>query len=107
LAIPKAAKNQAGSFVAMQVIGSEANAKFLADGYNMTPAHRSTLQQGSNDVYGRVAYASAVYARGWLNPDLDQLDPILVKMLEDISANRRSITSAVNDTIGRIQQIYK
>jgi ABC-type glycerol-3-phosphate transport system substrate-binding protein len=106
LSIPKAAKNQLSSYTAMQVIGGAANAKVLADSYNMTPAHRSTLQQGSNDVYGRVAYSSTAYARGWLNPDLVQLDSVLIKMLEDISANRRSITSAVGDTIGRIQQIY-
>lgn len=106
LALPKAAKNKTSSLTAMQVIGGAANSKVLADGYNMTPVHRITLQQGSNDVYGRVAYASTAYARGWLNPDLVQVDSVLIKMLEDISANRRSITSAVSDTMGRIQQIY-
>lgn len=106
LAIPKSAKNKNSSLLVMQVIGSAANAKVLADGYNMAPVHRTALQQGSNDVYGRVAYASALYARGWLNPDMSQMNTVLTKMLEDISANRRSITSAVSDTIGRIQQIY-
>lgn len=106
LAIPKSAKNKNSSLLVMQVIGAAANSKILADGYNMAPVHRTTLQQGSNDVYGRVAYASALYARGWLNPDMVQMNKVLTKMLEDISANRRSITSAVNDTIGRIQQIY-
>ncbi len=104
--IPKTAPNKAGALTAMQTLGGETNAKQIADGYNFAPAHRSTLAVGSNDVYGRVGYASAVYARGWLNPDLDRLSPVLTTMLEDINANRSDIGSATSDAVNRIQQIY-
>ena len=104
--IPKTSPNKAGALTAMQTLGSATNAKQLADGYNFAPAHRSTLAAGSNDVYGRVGYASAVYARGWLNPDLDRLGDTLAGMLDDINANRSDIGSATSDAVNRIQQIY-
>ncbi len=106
LVVPKNAANKAGALTAMQALGSAENAKRLADGYNFAPTHRSTLAQGSNDVYGRIAYTSAVYARGWLNPDTTRLSEILTTMVEDINANRSDINSATNDAVNRIQQIY-
>lgn len=106
LIIPKTAKNKPGASTVMQILSSPENAKTIADGYGMAPANRAALAMGSNDIYGRIAYSSSVYARGWLNPDLDKLGGVLSTMLEDINANRSTIEAATNDTIGRIQQIY-
>ncbi len=106
LVVPKTAPNKAGALTAMQTLGNAENAKQLADGYNFAPAHRSTLTLGSNDVYGRIGYMSAVYARGWLNPDTTRLNETLTTMLEDINANRSDIRSATSDAVNRIQQIY-
>ncbi len=106
LVVPKAAKNKTGSFTVMQKIGNQENAKLLADGYQMAPVHRATLLGGSNDIYGRIAYISANYARGWLSPDSEKLDTVFTTMLDDINANRSDISSATNDAIGRIQQLY-
>lgn len=104
--IPKNADNKAGAMIAMSFLGSPANAKTLADGYGFAPTVRTSLEMGSNDVYGRIAYTSAVYARAWLNPDKDKLDGVFNLMLEDINANRRSINSAAYDATSRLQQIY-
>jgi hypothetical protein len=81
-------------------------AKKLSDGYNFAPANRSLLGVGSNDVYGRIAYTSAPYARGWLNPDTTVFGNILMQMLDDINANRRDIGSAANDAVNRAQQAF-
>lgn len=106
MAIPRASKNKNGAYAAaIQLTGSN-NAKVLADGYNMAPVHRGTLAIGSNDVYGRVAYTSAIYARGWLNPDLDEFGKILTTMCEDVNANRRDTAAAASDAINRTRQIY-
>ncbi len=105
-AIPKASVNKNGAFAAALQLATAANAKTLADGYNMAPVHRSTLAVGSNDVYGRVAYISAIYARGWLNPELDEFGKILNTMYEDVNANRRDTTAAAADAINRTRGIY-
>ena len=104
--VPKTSPNKAGALIAMQTLGSAENAKQISDGYNFAPAHRSTLALGSNDVYGRIAYMSAVYARGWLNPDLTRLNETLTTMFEDINANRSDISSAPSDAINRMHQSY-
>jgi ABC-type glycerol-3-phosphate transport system substrate-binding protein len=105
-AIPRASKNKNGGYAAVQQLASSANSKVLADGYNMAPVHRSTLAVGSNDVYGRVAYISAIYARGWLNPELDDFGRILTTMCEDVNANRRDTAAAASDAVNRTRQIY-
>lgn len=104
--IPKAAKNKTASLTVMQRLGAAQNAKTLADGYGMAPVHRSTVVLGSSDVYGRIAYTSAVFARGWLNPDRDRLDETFTTMLDDVNANRRDVYSATSDAVTRIQQTF-
>lgn len=104
--IPKAAKNKTASLMVMQRLGAAQNAKTLADGYGMAPVHRSTVVLGSSDVYGRIAYTSAVFARGWLNPDRDRLDETFTTMLDDVNANRRDVYSATSDAVTRIQQTF-
>lgn len=106
LFIPKSANNKQGAYQVMNEIGSQNRAKVLADGYNMAPVHRNSLSLGSNDVYGRIIYLSAFNTRAWLNPDLDQVDGILSRTLEDMSANRQDSTRAANDMIGRLQAVY-
>jgi ABC-type glycerol-3-phosphate transport system substrate-binding protein len=104
--IPRASTNKNGGYAAALQLATSPNAKVLADGYNMAPVHRSTLAVGSNDVFGRVAYVSAIYARGWLNPDLDEFGKVLATMCEDVNANRRETTAAASDAINRTKQIY-
>jgi len=104
--IPKAALNKAGAQLVRQKLASSENTKKLADGYGMAPVHRSLVAQGSTDVYGRIAYQSAVYARGWLNPDTEKLADVFGKMLNDINANRSDINAAANDAVNRIRKSY-
>ena len=106
LAIPKAAKNKTGAALVLQTLSGEVNAKQLADLNGFAPVHRTSLAVGSNDIYGRVAYVSAIYSRGWLNPDRDRLDTVLQQMLASISANRNNISSATTDAVAQISQIY-
>ena len=104
--IPKAAINKNGAYAVMLRMSAAEQAKQLSDELNFAPANRSLLIAGSNDVYGRIAYTSAPYARGWLNPDATVFGDILMQMLDDINANRRDIGSAANDAVNRTQQAY-
>lgn len=106
LAVPKAARNKLGASLVIQTLSSEANAAALANVSGFAPTHRTTLAQGSNDIFGRVAYNAAVSARGWLNPDRDRLDNILRQMFSSINANRNNLSTATNDAVTQISQIY-
>jgi ABC-type glycerol-3-phosphate transport system substrate-binding protein len=106
LIIPKASANKNGAFTVLLRLSASEQAKQISDGLNFAPVSRSLLINGSNDVYGRVAYTSAPYARGWLNPDTTVFGNILMQMLDDINANRRDIGSAANDAVNRTQQAF-
>jgi multiple sugar transport system substrate-binding protein len=104
--VPKVAKNKAGAGIVRLKLTSDENAKKLADRYNLAPVSRNLLSQGSNDIYGRVIYASAPYARGWLNPDKSEAEEAFARMFEDVNANRSDVERAINDATSRIRQAY-
>lgn len=106
LFVLKAAKNKSGAYTVMNTLGEQQFAKRIADANNLAPVYRASLQMGSNDVYGRVIYSSAFNTRAWLNPDPDRVRGVFTQSIEDISSNRRNITSVAGDTVTRLQQIY-
>lgn len=106
LFVLKAAKNKSGAYTVMNTLGEQQFAKRIADANNLAPVYRTSLQMGSNDVYGRVIYSSAFNTRAWLNPDPDRVRGVFTQSIEDISSNRRNITSVAGDTVARLQQIY-
>lgn len=105
-AVPRSAKNKFGAYTVRQDLAGQVNAKKLADGYGLAPAHRSLLVAGSNDIYGRVIYEAVPITRGWLSPDRAEADRVFTTLLSDVASNRSSIPSAVADSIGRLQQAY-
>lgn len=94
------------SFTVASTLGSENLAKTFADAFNMAPVYRSSLIGGSKDIYGQVYYKSAQVARGWLNPDLDRVESILSDTIDDIHANRKSVSGSINDARDLIRESY-
>ncbi|MEZ4195295.1 MAG: extracellular solute-binding protein [Candidatus Paceibacterota bacterium] len=103
---PRSASNKVGAYAVMQELGSQINTKKIADSYNLAPVYRASLLAGSRDVYGQVAYTSAPSARGWLNPAMEKVDDIIVKLLDDVSANRSELSTASFDAIKRFELAY-
>lgn len=106
LALLRASDNKNDAFKAMQLFGSGENSKKIADTLGMAPAHRLQVTAGSNDVYGRISYTSALVARGWLSPQPSQVNDIFARAVEDILANRRNVSGAVSDVAGRLRDVY-
>jgi len=106
LALLRSSTNKNGAFQAMNIFGSGENGKKIADSLGMVPAHRSQVISGSNDVYGRISYTSALVARGWLSPAPEQVDGIFTRMVEDALANRTSASGAASDAVGRLREVY-
>jgi len=102
----RASSNKNGAFQAMQLFGGGDNSKRIADAIGMAPAHRSQAMSGSNDIYGRISYTSALVARGWLSPDPVQVDDIFTRLVEDVLANRSTAGSASSDAVGRLRNAY-
>lgn len=107
LAMPIQAPNRSGAFQVMQQFWNSQYAATLATASNMSPAHRSAVMAGSNDIFGRVYFAASPTARAWLNPDRREVDQIFTRMLDDVSANRTDVPGAVNDALGRLRSAYQ
>ena len=106
LALLKSSPNKNGAFAVLQELGTANQAQVLANALNMAPAHRSTLNAGSNDQYGRITYRSSIVARGWLNPDPARTNDIFTQMVEDVLSNRSRPSDSVNDAVSRLSNVY-
>lgn len=106
LALLKSSPNKNGAFTVLQALGTASRSQTLAEALNMAPAHRSTLTSGSNDQYGRVAYQSAIVARGWLSPSPTRTNEIFGQMVEDVLSNRLRPSESASDAVSRLSEVY-
>lgn len=106
LSLLKSSDNVAGALAVMNILTSQANSSQIATGGGMVPVYRSLVDQGSNDVYGRVTYQSAPIAFGWLNPNLSAANQHFETMMRDINENRVDTSGAVADLLSRIGTEY-
>ncbi|MCA9357098.1 hypothetical protein H6784_05285 [Candidatus Nomurabacteria bacterium] len=106
LSMLKSTDNIAGATEVLKKLGSVEVANQIAIYNNMVPVFRNYVTQGSNDIFGRKTYQSAVYTFGWLNPDLEATNQIFTTMTKDINENRRDLSSAVTDVSGRLTEKY-
>jgi hypothetical protein len=90
----------------MQDLSNKDNSEKIAQLYNMVPVNRTSVSTGSNDNYGRVTYKAAAVAYGWLSPRQESVNTIFTTMTQDLNENRRDITGAVSDALGRLQLEY-
>lgn len=97
--------NGAASVLAALGGGSQANA--MADAAGMVSVFRGTVQQGSNDYFGRIAYQVTPTALGWLTPNPEVTRDIFGKVIDDVTSNRTSVSGAVTDAQGRLSQYYR
>jgi hypothetical protein len=106
LSVLNSSDNLTGAFAVMSNFRSQSVADTIAINSYMTPVYRSSLGAGSNDTFGRVAYRSAAIARGWLNPDKEQVENIFQTLTQDINENRRDLSGAVSDATDRLEASY-
>ena len=106
LALLKSSPNKNGAFAVLQELGTANQAQVLANALNMAPAHRSILNAGSNDQYGRITYRASIVARGWLNPDITRTNDIFTQMVEDVLSNRFRPSDSASDAVSRLSDVY-
>jgi ABC-type glycerol-3-phosphate transport system substrate-binding protein len=104
--VTNAARNKSGAYTVAAELGSQTNAKRIADAYNFAPVHRSLLLAGTNDTYGRVSYEAAVVSRGWLNPSRSATDEIFSRLIDEVKGDRTRVTYLVGDALKRLEQAY-
>jgi len=106
LALLRSSDNSNAAYAVMAQLNSPQQATDIAVNSGLAPVSRQAISAGSNDTYGRIAFASAGIAYGWLNPDVSTTNQIFATMSSDVNQNRRTIDQSVNDGLQRIEQAY-
>ena len=106
-AIPRASQNPQGARLAAEVLASPESARVVAEALDMAPVHRSLIQAGSNDTYERIIFASALIARGWLDPSPRETDEIFRYLIEEVSSGRARVEGAISDAVGKIRLLFR
>lgn len=106
LAMVRNSQNKFGARRVMQLLATESAQQTMAEVAGMAPVSRNLLEAGSNDRFGRIAYTSALVARGWWSPEPTETERIFQQAVEDILANRVRPTGAASDIINRLSNVY-
>ncbi|MDP2651677.1 MAG: extracellular solute-binding protein [bacterium] len=96
LMIPSGAKNAAGAYQAAALLTNSAEQAAAATATGLAPAVLNELAaKPPTDPAAAVAYAEALYAKGWLSPTPADTDRVFSGMITDVISGRSSLTTAL------------
>jgi ABC-type glycerol-3-phosphate transport system substrate-binding protein len=94
-AIPRGAPNASGAYFAAAALSATAIQQAAAAATGLAPASRAALASVPADPQLAVAYASALYARGWLSPAPTDTDSIFSGMITGVISGRYTLDAAL------------
>ena len=97
IALSSFSKNFTTAFIAASQMATGDFAKKLANVLGVAPARRDLLAQVPKDAYSPTFYASALYARSWLDPSPEDTDNIFRTMVDSVLSNNMIPINAVRD----------
>ena len=95
--IPRGAGNAAGAYQTATLLIEPRNQAVAAKTTGLAPATLTTLAVvPSDDPAAAVAYAEALYTKGWLSPSPLSTDQIFSRMIGNVVSGRSSFDTALN-----------
>ncbi|MFA6519798.1 MAG: extracellular solute-binding protein [Candidatus Paceibacterota bacterium] len=92
---PRGAKNPAGAYQTAVLLTNSAEQVVAVANTGLAPATLNQLSSVPTDPVGAVAYAEALYARGWLSPAPTDTDAVFSGMIGSVISGRLSLQSAL------------
>lgn len=102
VAVSAFSKNFTTAFTAASLMSVGDFAAKYAAATGAAPARLDLLAAQQTDRYNPTFYASALYARSWLDPDSDSSDAIFQNMIDSILSNTLGPFDAVKDASGKL-----
>jgi hypothetical protein len=93
--IPRGAKNAGGAFQAAALLTNSAGQIAAASNTGLAPASLTQLSTAPADPIAVVAYAEALYAKGWLSPSPADTDAVFSGMIGSVISGRSTLESAL------------
>ncbi|MDD2657553.1 MAG: extracellular solute-binding protein [Candidatus Pacebacteria bacterium] len=94
--IPRGARNSAGAYQTATFLTSSALQAAAASATGLVPAVLSELAATPSDPVASVAYAEALYAKGWLSPAPAATDPVFSGMIGNVISGSLNLQSALS-----------
>ena len=91
----RGAKNPSGAYQAAVLFSNPAEQAIAAANTGLAPASLTELSRSSPDPILAVAYAEALYTRGWLSPAPSLVDPIFSGMINNVISGRTTLDTAL------------
>ncbi len=102
IAISSSSKNLNTAVTAAITLATGEFAEKFAIASNIPPARRDLLVSKPNDTYAPLFYASALYAKSWLDPDREGTNLIFKNMIEGVLSNSLPPEEAIADADGKL-----
>lgn len=95
LSVLASSKNKTGAYNALKVITSAKVLGAYAAATGLPPVRRDLLANPPSDSYSALLYKSALYSRGWLDPQSENTSSIFQDMIESQLAGRDDIDTII------------
>lgn len=105
--IPRGAKNANGAYQAAALLTSTANQTLAAPVFGLAPATLTTLSQAPTDPIATVAYAEALYTKGWLSPAPAATDSVFSSMITSVISGRLTPDRALITSEGALTSLLQ
>jgi len=93
--IPSGAKNASGAYKVAVLLTSAAEQNAAASATGLAPAVLSELVTVPSDPASAVAYAEALYSKGWMSPSSIDTDSVFSSMINDVISGRSTLSTAI------------
>lgn len=103
LAITKTSKNIAG---ALRVIAGLSSPEAISELIKLTglpPIRKDVISRGTTDPFLTLFFESALWSRGWLDPDINETNILFKEMVESITSGRLRTEEALSQTEQKLQ----
>lgn len=106
--IPRGLRNAAGAYGAAALLTNSANQITAAAQTGLAPATLAQLAAPPPaDPIAAVAYAEALYARGWLSPSAGDTDRIFSGMISNVISGRSSLDTALGSAEQSLNALFQ
>jgi len=95
LMIPRGANNSSGAYQTAVLLTNVAEQNVAASATGLAPVVLNELATMPTDSVAAVAYAEALYSKGWLSPAPASTDTVFSGMITDVISGRSSLSVAL------------
>jgi ABC-type glycerol-3-phosphate transport system substrate-binding protein len=106
VAVSAFSKNLNSALVVASLIASSDFAKSYSSVVGAPPARRDLLALKPTDAFYPTFYASALFAKSWLDPSFTETENVYRRMIDNVLSNSLSADSSVRDASSKISNLF-